>query len=213
MMILHVSNQIFCQCQFLIPAFLSSRPTKDQVLHIHLVTQVWITINCSQSAPLKTDHWKKNIILLPAGLVWSMSLLDLCTNSALPYPWLATLLALRRAPALVGPVAPASTVCRHQPAGGLGPTAPQSFTSAATTCEHFFHCPALIIPSPLSLSLSLYLLSPLPIGIVGRNFMFLAISFNNSRNDNTISNIQYPIYNIQYSICNIKQTSDEIKEK
>lgn len=70
MMILHVSNQIFCQCQFLIPAFLSSRPTKDQVLHIHLVTQVWITINCSQSAPLKTDHWKKNIILLPAGLVY-----------------------------------------------------------------------------------------------------------------------------------------------
>ena len=49
-------------------------------------------------------------------------------------------------------------------------------------------------------SLSLYLFSPLPIGIVGRNFMFLAISFNNSRNDNTISNIQYPIYNIQCAI-------------
>ena len=138
-----------------------------------------------------------------------MSLLDLCTNSALPYPWLATLLALRRAPALVGPVAPASTVCRHQPAGGLGPTAPQSFTSAATTCEHFFHCPALIIPSPLSLSLSLYLLSPLPIGIVGRNFMFLAISFNNSRNDNTISNIQYPISNIQYTIYNMQSQADK----
>jgi len=84
-----------------------------------------------------------------------MSLLDLCTNSALPFPWQAPLLALRRALALVEPVAPASTVCRHQPASGLGTTAPQSFTSAATTCEHFFHSPALTIPSPLSLSLPL----------------------------------------------------------
>jgi len=48
-----------------------------------------------------------------------MSLLDLCTNSALPFPWQAPLLALRRALALLEPVAPASTVCRHQPASGL----------------------------------------------------------------------------------------------
>ena len=134
-----------------------------------------------------------------------MSLLDLCTNSALPFPWQAPLLALRRALALLEPVAPASTVCRHQPASGLGTTAPQSFTSAATTCEHFFHSPALTIPSPLSL----YLFSPLPIGIVGRNFMFLAISFNNSRNDNTISNIQYPISNIQYTIYNVQYQADK----
>ena len=103
----------------------------------------------TENRPLKKKHH--------STACWS----GLCPSltSAQTVPWLATLLALRRAPALVGPVAPASTVCRHQPAGGLGPTAPQSFTSAATTCEHFFHCPALIIPSPLSLSLSLPLIS------------------------------------------------------
>ena len=101
----------------------------------------------TENRPLKKKH--------PSTTCWSMSLLDLCTNSALPFPWQAPLLALRRALALVEPVAPASTVCRHQPASGLGTTAPQSFTSAATTCEHFFHSPALTIPSPLSLSLTL----------------------------------------------------------
>ena len=34
----------------------------------------------------------------------------------------------------------------------------------------------------------------------------IAISFNNSRNDNTIYNIQYPISNIQYPIYNIQYT-------
>ena len=213
-MILHVSNQIFCQCQFLIPAFLSSRPSKDQVLHIHLVTQVWITINCSQSAPLKTDHWKKNIILLPAGLVYvpPWHLHKQCP--ALPLASHAACFATR---------ASACGACGSglnslpSPTGRRFRTdSPSKFHLCSYNLWAFLplSCTDQSIASlSLSLSLSLYLFSPLPIGIVGRNFMFLAISFNNSRNDNTISNIQYPIYNIQYSICNIKQTSDEIKEK
>ena len=101
---------------------------------------------------------------------------------------------------------------RHQPASGLGTTAPQSFTSAATTSEHFFHSPALTIPSPLSLSTSslhCLLASLAEISCFYQSHLIIVEMIIQY----PISNIQYPIYNIQYTMCNIKQTSDEIKEK
>ena len=161
------------------------------------------------SVPIKLIfHWKKNIILLPAGLVYvpPWPLHKQCP--ALPLASHAARFATR---------ASACGAC----GSGLNSLPSPTGRRFRTDSPSKFHLCSYNLWAFLPLSctdhsiasLSLYLFSPLPIGIVGRNFMFLAISFNNSRNDNTISNIQYTIYNIQYSICNIKQTSDEIKEK
>lgn len=55
-----------------------------------------------------------------------LPVLPLCTNNALPPPWQASLITLRRAKGLGQPAASTSTVCRLQPATGLRTTARQS---------------------------------------------------------------------------------------
>ena len=114
---------------------------------------------------LKTDHCQKT----------DLPVLPLCTNNALPPPWQASLITLRRAKGLGEPAASTSTVCRLEPASGLRTTARQScnfpFVSHGTTWEHLFN----FAQKDHSIT-SHYLFSPLPIDIVRRNFVLLKIS-------------------------------------
>lgn len=71
---------------------------------------------------IEPPNWKQTI----AKKQIYLSFLPLCTNNALPPPWQASLITLRRAKGLGEPAASTSTVCRLQPASGLRTTARQS---------------------------------------------------------------------------------------